>query len=195
MNWDDREDSMGAKYQSLVKAGAQGIVLTANAEEAAVLLKAMLALPRSERLPVASHWGVTGGDLPGLVGPQFFELDFAVIQTYSFIGDLSPIARRVVQAHQRLFGSQGARRIASPVGVAHAYDLTHLLARAIDLAGSTSRTAVRDALERLGPYPGLMRRYPRPFTPQRHEALDEKTVMMCRYEGDGALVPIRRVKR
>ncbi len=191
MNWDDREDSMGAKYQSLVKAGAQGILLTANAEEAAVLLKAMLALPRHERLPVASHWGVTGGNLPGLVGPQFFELDFAVIQTYSFIGDRSGAAARVVRAHQRLFGSQGARSIGSPVGVAHAYDLTHLLARAVTRAGSTQRPAVRDALEKLGPYQGLLRRYPQPFTAKRHEALDEKTVLMCRYAPDGALVPIQ----
>lgn len=195
MNWDDREDSMGAKYQSLVKAGAQGIIITANAEEAGVLLKAMLALPRRERLPVASHWGVTGGNLPGLVGPQFFELDFAVIQTYSFIGDRSPIATRVVQAHKRLFGSNGERSIASPVGVAHAYDLTHLLARAVNRAGSTKRTAVRDALETLGPYQGLLRAYSKPFTAQRHEALDEKTVMMCRYERDGALVPIRQARR
>jgi len=195
MNWDDREDSMGAKYRSLVQAGAQGLVLTANAEEAAVLLKAMLALPRPERLPVASHWGVTGGNLPGLVGPRFFELDFAVIQTYSFIGDRSRVAAKVVQAHQRLFASQGERSIASPVGVAHAYDLTHLLARAVDLAGRTERTAVRDALEKLGPYQGLLRRYAQPFTAQRHEALDEKTVVMCRYAPDGALVPIKPGQR
>jgi branched-chain amino acid transport system substrate-binding protein len=195
MNWDDREDSMGAKYLSLRKAGAQGVLLTANAEEAAVLLKSMLALPRAQRLPVASHWGVTGGNLPGLVGPSFFELDFAVIQTYAFIGDRSPIAARVVQAHRRLFGSQSERDIASPVGVAHAYELTQLLARAVDRAGSTSRTAVRDALENLGPYQGLLRRYPKPFTAQRHEALDEKTVMMSRYERDGALVPILPTRR
>jgi len=195
MNWDDREDSMGAKYQSLVNAGAQGIILTANAEEAAVLLKAMLALPRRDRLPVASHWGVTGGNLPSLVGPRFFELDFAVVQTYSFIGDRSAAAARVVQAHKRLFGSRGERTIASPVGVAHAYDLTHLLARAVNLAGNTTRTAVRDALENLGPYQGLLRRYTKPFTAQRHEALDEKTVVMCRYAPDGAMVPIQPVRR
>jgi branched-chain amino acid transport system substrate-binding protein len=192
INWDDREESMGAKYQALVNADAQGIVLTANAEEAAVLLKHMLSRPKSKRLPVACHWGVTGGDLPGLVGPGFLDLDLAVVQTYSFIGDDSAAAARVVSAHQRLFGSQGPRSIASPVGVAHAYDLTHVLAQAIDKAGTTARTAVRDALESTGPYQGLMRKFERPFTPTRHEALDEKTVLMCRYAADGALEPIRR---
>jgi branched-chain amino acid transport system substrate-binding protein len=192
INWDDREDSMGAKYRALVKGGAQGILLTANPGEAAVLLRSMLALPPDERLPVASHWGVTGGDLATLVGPGFLDLDFAVVQTYSFIGDGSAIAARVVAAHQRLFGSRGPRSIASPVGVAHAYDLTHVLASAVNLAGTTSRPAVRDALEATGPYQGLLRRYARPFTPKRHEALDEKTVLMCRYAEDGALEPIER---
>jgi len=195
INWDDREDSMAAKVKALAQAGAQGLMLTANAEEAAVLLKFMLTLPPPERLPVASHWGVTGGDLPRLVGPAFFELDVAVVQTYSFIGDRSSAAARVVAAHNRLFGSQGARSIASPVGVAHAYDLTHVLARAVDLAGTTARPAVRDALEQVGPYQGLVRQYRKVFTAQSHEALDEKMVLMCRYAPDGALEPIRLAQR
>jgi branched-chain amino acid transport system substrate-binding protein len=192
INWDDREDSMGAKFQALVDAHAGGIVITANAEEAAVLLKHLLALPKGDRVPVASHWGVTGGDLPRLVGKGFLELDLAVVQTYSFIGDDSEVAARVVAAHARLFGSRGPRTIASPVGVAHAYDLTHILAQAVDLAGTTARPAVRDALERTGAYRGLLRRYANPFTATRHEALDESAVIMCRYGEDGALEPIRR---
>lgn len=195
INWDDREDSMAAKFKALAQAGAQGLMLTANGDEAAVCLKFMLTLPPRERLPVASHWGVTGSDLPKMVGAGFFDLDFAVIQTYSFIGDRSSAAARVVDAHKRLFGSKGARSIASPVGVAHAYDLTHILARAVDLAGTTARPAVRDALERVGPYQGLVRRYGRPFTPQSHEALDEKMVVMCQYAPDGALEPIRLAQR
>ena len=195
INWDDREDSMAAKVKALAQAGAQGLLLTANAAEAAVVLKVMLTLPGRERLPVASHWGVTGGDLPKMVGPGFFELDFAVIQTYSFIGDRSSAAMRVVGAHNRLFGSQGDRSIASPVGVAHAYDLTHILARAVNLAGTTARPAVRDALERVGPHQGLMRQYRQPFRPQSHEALDEKTVVTCRYALDGALEPVRLAQR
>jgi branched-chain amino acid transport system substrate-binding protein len=192
INWDDNEESMSAKYRALVKGGAQALMLTANPSEAALLLKAMLAMPHDERLPVASHWGVTGGDLAKLVGPRFLDLEFAVVQTYSFIGDDSAIAARVVSAHQRLFGSRGPRSIASPVGVAHAYDLTHVLAKAVNRAGTTARPTVRDALEGVGPHQGLLRHYAQPFTAQRHEALDEKTVIMCRYAEDGALEPIKR---
>jgi branched-chain amino acid transport system substrate-binding protein len=62
------------------------------------------------------------------------------------------------------------------------------------LAGTTARTSVRDALEKTGPYQGLVRRYKQPFTAQRHEALDENSVLMCRYAPDGALEPIKLAK-
>jgi branched-chain amino acid transport system substrate-binding protein len=52
--------------------------------------------------------------------------------------------------------------------VAHAYDMVHLLTRAIDKAGNTERAAIRSALEQLGPYPGVTRHFARPFTPARH---------------------------
>jgi len=79
--------------------------------------------------------------------------------------------------------------IQGAVGVAHAYDLTHILARAIDLAGSTDRRAVRDALERVGSYHGLVKDYAPPFTPARHEALGQEQLLMARYRADGVLVP------
>jgi len=85
-------------------------------------------------------------------------------------------------------GGGSARAILSPVGVAHAYDLTHILAKAIDLAGSTRREAVRDALERVPSHAGLIRKYNPPFTPKRHEALSESDVFLARYSPlDGAL--------
>lgn len=188
INWDDKEDSMLAKYKLLRERGAQAILLTANAEEASVLAKAMLSLPVEQRVPVASHWGVTGGNLPALVGQSFFELDFAVVQTFSFINAKNPVAKQLVTAHNRQFGTKSDRDIISAVGVAHAYDLTHLLAKAIDRAGSTDRPAIRNALEKLGSYNGVVRRYAQPFTADRHEALDPKDVFMARYaRTDGAL--------
>lgn len=192
INWDDNVDSIAAKVATLRGAGADSLLITANAEEAAMLCKALLRMPASERLPMASHWGVSGGNLPQLVGPGFHELPFAVVQTYTFIGDRSAAARRVVASHNRMFGTRGERDIASPVGVAHAYDLTHLLAGALAIAGSTDRQAVRNALERSRPYSGLIKHYRQPFSPTRHEALDLSDVFMARYaRHDGALERIR----
>lgn len=188
INWDDKEDSMAAKYLLLRAAGAQAILLVANAEEGATFAKVLLKSPASERLPVVSHWGVTGGKLPLLVGEDFYQLDFRVVQTYSFIGQNSLQAVNVISTHNKMNGGGSARAILSPVGVAHAYDLTHILAKAIDLAGSTRREAVRDALERVPSHAGLIRKYNPPFTPKRHEALSESDVFLARYSPlDGAL--------
>lgn len=192
-NWNDK--SFLEKYQALRRLGAQAIVLVANANEAQILLREVAALPPGERIPIVSHWGVTGGRLAEVVGSDLSRVEFSVVQTYSFVGAQDPVARRVVAEHERLFGSKGPRTIRSPVGVAHAYDLTHLLARAIERAGSTDRSAVRDALERLGPYDGLVRRYPQPFTPGRHEALSPEQVFMAEYADDGAIVRIQAPRR
>jgi branched-chain amino acid transport system substrate-binding protein len=150
----------------------------------------MTGLPEHERVPIISHWGVTGGELFAMAGPTLQQIDFSVVQTYSFIGDERPRAREVAAAAVRLSRVRGTREIASPVGVAHAYDLTQLLARAIDRAGSTDRAAIRSALEKLGPYQGLIKNYPAPFTPSRHEALSPAEVFMARFAADGAIVRI-----
>ncbi|MBZ4110660.1 hypothetical protein JYI40_23695, partial [Escherichia fergusonii] len=87
-------------------------------------------------------------------------------------------------------GIQRIEDIESPVGVAHAYDMTHILAKAIQLAGSTDRSAVRDALEKVPLHDGLVRRYAPPFTATRHEALTPAELLMARYRDDGVIVPV-----
>jgi branched-chain amino acid transport system substrate-binding protein len=192
-NWNDK--TFLEQYRSLLAAGAQALLLVSNANEAQILVREMAALPARERLPIVSHWGITGGRMAELAGPALAKVELSVVQTYSFIGAKDAVAQRVVGAHQRLFGSGGARAIRSPVGVAHAYDLTHILARAIAMAGSPDRRAIREALELLGPYQGLVRRYAPPFTRANHEALTPAQVFMAEYADDGALVRIVRPRR
>jgi branched-chain amino acid transport system substrate-binding protein len=47
---------------------------------------------------------------------------------------------------------------------------------------------VRDALERLEPHDGLVKRYAPAFTPERHDALLAEDYMMAVWQG-GRLVP------
>jgi branched-chain amino acid transport system substrate-binding protein len=48
---------------------------------------------------------------------------------------------------------------------------------------------VRDALEKLPAWQGLIKNYTPPFTPARHEALGPNELLMARYRPDGVLVP------
>lgn len=185
-NWGDK--SLLPAYQQLRQAGADSLLLVANELEGAILVNEMAALAPAERLPVLGHWGVTGGRFFEAARESLAKVDFAVVQTYSFIGRSDPAARRVLAALRERYGVEDARRVDAPVGVAHAYDLVHLLALAIRQAGSAEREKVRDALEALRNHAGLVRHYAQPFTATRHEALDPSVVFLARYAPDGALV-------
>jgi len=189
-NWGDK--SLLEKYAALTRAGAQAIIVATNETEGAVLVKDVASLPRAERVPLISHWGVSGGDLPKMTGAALREVDFSVVQTYSFIGARREKARQVVDAAVRLSGIADIRRIPSPVGMAHAYDLTHILALAIQRAGSTDRVALRNALEEVKNYNGLIKDYRQPFSAARHEALTPEDVFMARYDEDGAIVRVEK---
>ena len=186
-NW--RDSSLVDRYRQLRAAGADAIVLVANDDEAAVLVREVAALPKAQRLPILSHWGVTGGEFIAQAGPALQQVDFSVIQTFSFYKADPARVKRFLASAARVSEVRRIEDVQGPVGVAHAYDLTHILARAIDLAGSTDRRAVRDALERVRSHQGLVKDYAPPFTPARHEALGPEQLMMARYRADGVLVP------
>ena len=192
-NWGD--PSMVEHYQALRKEGAQSVVFVANDREATVLVKEVASLPKEQRLPLVAHWGLTGGQFFEQAGVALRDVDLSVVQTYSFIGKTDPRALQVLAGLKAVTGNDDPRKVVSQVGVAHAYDLVQLLARAIHQAKSTDRLLVRNALEKLGPYQGLLGHIDPPFTPKRHDALSASDVYMARFAADGAIEPIGKAKR
>jgi branched-chain amino acid transport system substrate-binding protein len=188
-NWGDT--SLSKQYHELRVAGSEAIILVANEGEGSLLVKEVAALPEEHRLPIFSHWGVTGGDFVALSGPALEQVDFSVVYTFTFLGQTSAKKTAVLERARRLFGITSSSDIKSQVGFAHAYDLTHILALAIDKAGTTDRSAIRDALEQLPRYEGLVRVYEPPFTSERHEALSPEEVFVGRFTNDG-IKPLKR---
>lgn len=184
------DTSLSNEYLDLLQLGAEAILVVGNEPEVGLLIKDMTALPRQQWRPLLSHWGAAAGNLPAQTGPVLFETDLTMVQTFSFIDNKSPKALNIFQAAMKKLNVTEAGQVLSPVGVAHAYDLVHLLARAINKAGVTDRSKIRDALESLGPYDGLIRKYNPPFTRERHEALGPDLLFMARWRKDGAIVPI-----
>ena len=138
-----------------------------------------------------AHWGLTGGLLHELAPDALEKVDMQVIQTFTFVGNDRPAARRLAAWIMRDGGFASARAIPSPVGSAHAYDATHLLALAINRAGAIRGPALKAALENLPAFEGAVRRYAPAFTPQRHDALSPQEVLFVRVERSGELVPVR----
>lgn len=187
-NWN--EESLLEKYLTLYQSGAQAIIFVGNSSDAVKLIQAQMTLPAIQRVPVISHWGITGGNLVQLAGKSLYDVDWSVVQTYSFIGKQDLTTKNVIAGIHRLFGISDIRQLESPVGVAHAYDLTHILAKAINAAGSVDRGKIRDALEKIKNHKGLIKNYVQVFTPTRHDALSATDVFMAKYASDGSIEPI-----
>lgn len=188
-NWGDK--SFGDLFKDLIAHKAQCILLVANDAEGSLMMHEYATMPEAKSIPILCHWGVTGGNFFEKSREDLKRIDFSVVQTFSFMRADPQKREQFMAIAKKLYPGLGrAETILAPVGVGHAYDLTHLLALAIDKAGSTDRAAVRKALENLGPYSGLVANLNRPFSPSSHDALGAEVIFMAKYRDDGVLVPL-----
>lgn len=184
-NWNDPD--MSPQLLRLKSAGADHVVLVANAPEGAQVVKSRAKIGWT--VPIVSHWGISGGRFAELTG----ELSDGVVfvQTYSFFGKQNARGEGVLKALREKFNVKSAEEVTAPVGTANAYDALHLVALAIEQAKSAEGAAVRDALENLKTeYAGLIKTYRRPFTADQHDALTEKDYIMVVWRG-GKIVPVQ----
>lgn len=179
--------SLAADLDQLVASGADAVLLVSGAQEGALLVAAMAARPPGQRLSILSHWGIATGDVP----PANEAVDLSFLQTFLFSRPPFPDrTQRFRDSYARVFPDAGPpETVPAPAGLAHAYDVVHLLAAAVRKAGSTDRRLVRDALENLGRHEGLVRTYDPPFTRDRHDALTADDFRMARFGAGGRLVP------
>ena len=187
-NWGDV--SFLDLYLEILKSGAEALILVANDREGGILINEIGRLPESQRIPILSHWGVAGGSFFETTKANLETMDITVIQTFSLQRARQDRLKTFMKLAEALYGTRSIETIDAQVGVGQAFDLMHLLAMAVDKAGSTDRAAIREALEHLGPYSGLVDVFEHPFTPQNHEALGPDHVFMGRYRSDGILMPV-----
>jgi branched-chain amino acid transport system substrate-binding protein len=189
-SWGEREfDRVIDRCQS---SGGQAIFLIANEGEAAALINDMAARAQDYRLPIVAHWGLTGGQLHEMIGENAKLVRLDIIQTFSFVGNPRPVAQGLAQVAMARTGVSDPALISSPVGVAQAYDMTHLLALAIDRAGSANRTAVQAAMQDIARHDGAIRLYDPAFSSTNHDGLTPAQVLFVNLRPDGALIPVRQ---
>jgi branched-chain amino acid transport system substrate-binding protein len=183
-NWGDPD--MSPQLLRLKSAGADHVVLVANAPEGAQVVKSRAKI--GWEIPMVSHWGISGGRFAELTGELSDGVAF--LQTYSFFGKQNERGEYVLKALKDKYGVKGPEDVIAPVGTANAYDGLHLVALAIDQAGSTEGAKVRDALESLkAEYKGLIKTYRRPFTATQHDALTDTDYIMVVWRA-GKIVPL-----
>ena len=183
-NWGDPD--MSPQLLRLKNAGADHVVLVANAPEGAQVVKSRAKI--GWEIPMVSHWGISGGRFAELTGELSDGVAF--LQTYSFFGKQNERGEQVLKALKEKYGVKGPEDVIAPVGTANAYDGLHLVALAIEQAGSTDGAKVRDALEGLkAEYKGLIKTYRRPFTAEQHDALTDADYIMVVWRA-GKIVPL-----
>ncbi|KZZ49350.1 hypothetical protein A3758_31455 [Oleiphilus sp. HI0118] len=183
---------MTKEVSEIAASDPDAIMLVANAPEGVVVANALLSNPALSNKPVIAHWGIAGGNFVNAVGlEQLSRLNVSTIQTFSFLNayDQSK-ASEVLSAYQSTYDPNASQEnIQGVVGFAQAYDLVHMLALAIKSAESIERPKVRDALEALETYHGLIKHYEKPFSPDQHDALLRDDYFMAAFNENGNLVP------
>lgn len=179
--FENNDVDMVPQLTRLKEAGADAIILVVNAPPGAQMMKSRERM--GWNAPVVSHWGISGGRFPELAGRTAGEAHF--VQTYSFFGKQGPVGTKFIDALKQKYSEiKGPEDIFSPVGTANAYDAMHLLAMAIEKAGSTDGDAIRKAMYEIGTYEGLIKTYKQPFSPDNHDALGPTDYIMVHYKGD-----------
>ncbi|WP_255439136.1 ABC transporter substrate-binding protein [Aestuariibacter sp. GS-14] len=192
INW--RQQDFQQEMRAIAQSDAQALFMVVNAPEGVVIANTMVQLEKP--LPMISHWGIAGGDFAARIGLSTLnQLDFAVLQTFSF--ERNPqdeINQRVFNAYRNRFDTNAQRdSILGVVGLAHAYDLIHIIAKAAEQAGTLDANAVKAAMENLSEHQGLIKQYIPPFTPTRHDALFADDYFMSRFNALGHLEPYPEV--
>jgi branched-chain amino acid transport system substrate-binding protein len=191
-NWGQKD--MTQEITKLINQGAEAILLVANAPEGIIAAKSLLKLEQAKDIPLISHWGIASGAFVEKVGLEdLARLNLFVLQTYSFTKPTNPaLNNQVIKAYQAMFDAEvTAESMPSAVGTAHAYDLIHLLAKAIIQANSTDVSDIRSELEVLSLHHGLVKTYSPAFTKDKHDALWAKDYIISYFDSLGNLTPLK----
>ena len=204
-NWNTKVNSARILLRDIANSGSDCILFVGNSIEGVDIFEAIVSLEESQRLPVVSHWGITGGDFEKHIDAQKREkLDLSFIQTcFSFLGDKdNAIKDSIFDRAKKLYPQalESSVDVSSPAGFVHSYDLGRLFIQAVNeikLTGDVriDRVAIRNKLENINtPVEGLLKIYSAPFSAwstddqDAHEALGLDDFCMATYDKNGHVV-------
>jgi branched-chain amino acid transport system substrate-binding protein len=187
-NWGDQD--MTPQVMRARDAGADLVLLWGLDREGNQLVRSMDKV--GWKPTIISAWGVSG-NFGELAGPLADGVE--VIQTYTFMGAMDPKKQAMWDKLKGKYGIKDPSEIKMSSGVANTYDAVHIIARAIEKAGSYDWKKVREALYDVT-YEGLVADYKPAFDasdPERQDAILPKYYKLTVWS-DGKLLPIEQTK-
>lgn len=168
--------------------GCEAIVFIGNGIEAGEVVRAMAGLDK--RLPIYAHWALAGGNFWEDNSAALAKVDLRFVQSV-LVSEDANLHRQLpafVARYRAYYGLSPQAPVPAPVGTVQAYDASLLLAAAVKQARSSDRALIRNALDKLGPQEGILKRYAPAFTPDNHEALTDIPIHFSRYDDAGRIV-------
>lgn len=168
------------QMQRASKAGAETILTFTNGPEMANALKAGNKIGFKPK--VIGAWGLAGATFPSLAGP--LGNGVMVMQTFTFVNNDKPKAQALFNRVVAKTSFKEAGEVPFPSYVGNTYDAVHIIALAIKKAGATDGPKMLGALENLGDYNGLIKKYSNPYSATNHEALSPQDYAMTVWNGN-----------
>ena len=207
-NWGLSEESARIKWRAIIESGAECALFVGNSDSGTVFAKAMIAMDEDKRLPIYSHWGITGGNFAqSISAAERKKINLSFIQTcFSFVSSKNtPLSEQAFSTAQALYPNiTEYKDINAPAGFIHAYDLGRLLIQALsqielDNDMVTNRANLKHALENIqAPVQGLGKNYKEPFSSyseankDAHEALGSDDFCMAYYGENNEIIVLEK---
>lgn len=187
------ENDFSNVIKTIKNKGIDSVIMVLNTAESTNVVNAIAI--NKIKIPIVSHWGMIGNEFYTKNKKYLKDLDLKFIQTFSFENKLNKNADKLRTLYMKKYAKNTIKNIVAPTGLAQAYDAMNLLSIAIQNANSFDGSKIKEQLENISIYNGVIKIYKKPFSSTNHEALDEKDFFFARYNHEGTIVPILKEDR
>jgi tripartite ATP-independent transporter DctP family solute receptor len=165
------------------------IIMVLNSQEAERMVTYMGSM--NIKIPIVSHWGIVGDSFFKANKHYLGKIDLRFIQTFSLFNNKKKEAQNLAKNYLSAYHKPSNEKINAITGVAQAYDSVMLLAQAIQRCKSFDSAKIKNSLENLDNYNGVIKRYKKPFNKEDHDALNIEDFFMAKFDKDGNIMPIK----
>jgi len=165
------------------RAGAEVVLFYGQVAEATAMMRSMAKM--GYRPTVVSAWGIA--NLQFWNNAKELGEGVYVLSTATPDGPQPKARQAFLEEFEKRHGKGS---ISTFPGALHSYDIVKLIEIAIRKAGSDDPKKIRDALEDIATFTGVLREFKRPvFTRDRHDALLPDDLIMTRWSA-GQMLPV-----
>jgi len=167
------------------RAGGDVILYYGQVAEGVALVRSMAKI--DWKPPIVSAWGIANAQFWN--NAKELAEGVYVLTTCTPDGPQSPERQAFVSEFEKRHGKDS---IATYPGALHAYDIVKLIEIALRKTGSDDPKKIRDALEDIPTFKGLLKEFKRPvWTPDRHDALLPEDFIMTQWT-NGKMVQVSK---